>query len=319
MDINNLINKLAKEQDDFLRSHFLSPVLRERPIRVRISGIIRSFTIRPKNFEGWGVFRPQNMKEARYVREPNMGEKREYLALFPTLRFVLCRQNGPIWFGLPSNQSDTRFKITGMVPIYLAEEVQLFDTVCSRFDGGVCWFDELDPRRSPQTAIYLRECLTKLDKVDKVSMPGLTQEEKDAYGIAWEVAYSASEEAQKNRETERIRTALSRAGASYTSHIDRGDTYTIEYTVDGDRHRSVVQKQNLSIVSAGICLSGGDQNFDLQSLVGVIREGHNRHRIVRVGLNRDYGYGYQGPPPHPEDEPVREADDYRPDYEDDDW
>jgi len=34
-----------------------------------------------------------------------------------------------------------RFKITGMVPIYLEEEVQMFDTVQTRFDGANCWFE----------------------------------------------------------------------------------------------------------------------------------------------------------------------------------
>ena len=71
------------------------------------------------------------------------------------------------------------------------------------------------------------------------------------------------------------------------SYLERPDGYTVEYTVDGHAHRSVVDRE-LRVVAAGICLSGGDRNFDLTSLVDVIREGHGGRRIYRVGTNREH-------------------------------
>ena len=48
---------------------------------------------------------------------------------------------------------------------------------------------------------------------------------------------------------------------------------TVEWqTFDGEYHSSAISKQDLTVISSGICLSGLDRDFDLQSLVGVIEK-----------------------------------------------
>jgi len=289
---NDLFDKLAAAENDFFTSQLFSPVLKGKPIRVRISGILVTLAvIKPKNFEGWGVFAPIDYKTAKFIRDPNMAEKQQYFRLFPSLRLILCRNQDNQWLGIPAHQADSRFKIQGLVPIQLATEVQVFESVKVRFDGTNIWFEQIDPRANPRTAIYLRECLLKLVEPGKLEFSGLTQEERDAYLMAYGPALAADEELRRDKNEDRIKDALKRAGAKYQSYIERGDTYTIEYTVDGTKHRSVVKKNNLAVESAGICLAGTDRNFDLQSLVGVIRQGQRGHRIVRVGNNRQPGDG----------------------------
>lgn len=293
---DELFNKLASAEDTFFTSQLFSPVLKGKPIRVRIAGILVTLQVtKPKNFEGWGVFSPINYKAARFVREPNMAEKEQYFRIFPGLRLILCRNDNGLWHGIPANKASTRFQIQGAVPIQLATEVQMFDTVRCRFDGTNVWFEQIDPRSNPRTSIYLRECVGQLLDPKKIEFNGLTLEERDAYQIGYSVALAADIEAKRDKQEERIKDALHRAGAKYQSYIERKDTYTIEYTVDGHKHRSVVKKDNLAVESAGICLAGTDKNFDLQSLVGVIRQGQNRGGVVRVGDNRvpgDGRYGY---------------------------
>lgn len=282
--------KLAAAEDAFFTSQFFSPVLKNSPIRVRIAGVVVTLKVtQPKDYFGWGVFSAINFKTAKFVRDPNLREKEEYFKLFPKLRLILCRKDDNNWFGIPASQSDGRFKITGTVPIQLATEVQLFDIVQACFDGTNVWFEQIDSRHSPKTSVYLRENLAKLVEVAKLDVSGLTIEEKDAYALALHIAVEADAEAKRDKQEERIKTALHRVGAKYKSYIERGDTYTIEFTVNNRTHRSVVKKDNLAVESAGICLAGTDRNFDLQSLVGVIKEGYRNGRIVPVGLNREYG------------------------------
>src|SRR5262249_49559514 len=145
-----------------------------------------------------------------------------------------------------------------------------------------CWFERLDSRRDPGTAAYLRQALNDVAEPEKLSRPGLTPEERTAYALNYWPRYEASEEARRDRTEKRLRTALEHAGAEYKGYLEHKDSFRIEYEVDGVRQVSVVTKDDLSVQVAGICLSGEDAHFDLQSLVGVLREASGEG-VVRVG------------------------------------
>jgi hypothetical protein len=236
---------------------------------------------RRKGFEGWGILRPTSHKTAVFEREATMQERDAYLKLFPAVRLILCMKRDDQWFGHPGNSSDTRFKITGLAPVIFPVEPQMFDLIISRFDGKIFWYDQVDPVHSQQIADALRERLVKPGPPKDFDISGLTLEEREAYKIA----YIQELENRKDLKEERLKEALSRGGAEYRSYVERGNSYTVEYMVDGSRHRSTVNKDTLAVESAGICLTDhatgrvGDTDFDLQSLVGVIREGQGTHQI----------------------------------------
>jgi hypothetical protein len=69
----------------------------------------------------------------------------------------------------------------------------------------------------------------------------------------------------------RLWDALHMGGGELREFRDRGEFWQVEWmTRNGDRHTSAISKGDLTVISSGICLSGYDRNFDLQSLVGVI-------------------------------------------------
>src|SRR5262249_57354356 len=116
---------------------------------------------------------------------------------------------------------------------------------------------------------------------------GLTAEERAASSLNYAPRLQAELEARRDRVEERIRAALAHAGAEFRDYQERGDVYRVTYEVDGRRHVSVVAQQDLSVQVAGICLSGQDHHFDLQSLVGVLREADGSGQVVREGGEND--------------------------------
>lgn len=277
--MKDLFARLAAEEAKFFGSEFLSPVLRGRPVRIRIAGITLTLKVEPGDFEGWGVFQSLDQKRARFTRVPTMSQRQQYLDLYPRFSLVVTRQEH--FAGILANQSDNRIVVQGQLPIALPQEVRLFDTIDVRWDGENFWYDCHSSFRGPRIATTLRDLLSEETNPDKVEVAGITKEEK----LAYQIAFDQEIEAKKDRKEERIRRALERGGALLRSYVERGNTYTVEFTVDGERHRSTVDSDTLQVASAGICLSGGDRAFDLQSLVGVIREGRNRGLIHRVGGN----------------------------------
>jgi hypothetical protein len=275
--VHHLLNYLATAENRFLQSEFLAPMLRGGVVQVLIAGVTNKLKVEPGDFEGWGVFRPISYTAARLVRPATLVEQHRYLAVFPSLPVILCRRDGQAWEALPAHWGDRRFRIDGAVPVRLIEEAQLYETVRVRFDGSSCWYDGPDERCDPGAAAYLRQAFAGRLEPNLLSRLGLTAEQRAAYTLN----HLARLEAERDRTEDRLRDALAHAGAELRTYMERGDIYRVEYEVDGRKHVSVVNKQDLSVQVAGICLSGADRHFDLQSLVGVLREAGNH--VVRVG------------------------------------
>ena len=238
--------------------------------------------VRPANFQGWGVFRPASHAEAGLVRKASAGERQRYLSLLPAARFVVCsrRRAGNV-AGTLADGAGGRISVDGPVELLLADEVEPFDTAIARFDGSRFWFDRPDDRADPAAAAHLRRALSEMTEPAKVDRPSLTAGHRRAYAVAYAARTTALAAHARQSGELRLKSALAHAGATLRDYADAGDSYRVTFLVDGQRHTSVIRKGDLSVQSAGVCLSGQDANFDLGSLVGVLREGEASGQIVR--------------------------------------
>jgi hypothetical protein len=169
-----------------------------------------------------------------------------------------------------------------------------FDTINTRFDGSLFWFESVDRRRDPTVARTLRKALENNVKPDEVRAAGMVPQERLAYRMLF--LHKHRKDPQKLDDRTRIGDALRAVGAELDSFsFDRNDRESawVRFTLDGNAHMVQVRAADLSIQSSGVCLSGRDREFDLTSIVSVFRE-HNRR------------YGYTG-----------EFDDHYEDYRED--
>jgi hypothetical protein len=277
--LDDLLDRLAAAEERFLGGDFLAPALRNGVVHVRIAGVVCRLRV-AADFEGFGVFRPTGPDAARLLRRATLAERRQYLELLPRRKVILCQPAGKSWLGHPAHRGDRRFADAGLLPVRLVEEGQRFEVVRTRFDGVQCWFDQGDGSTDPAAAAFLRDAFRERNEPTGVRRKGLSAEQRTAYAIAFELR----REAERDRTEDRLRDALAHSGAALAGYVERDDGFRVEYEVDGERHVSSVAKDDLTVQVAGICLSGEDRHFDLQSLVGVLREARGDH-VPRVGAD----------------------------------
>ncbi|MEC4985099.1 MAG: hypothetical protein SAJ37_04500 [Oscillatoria sp. PMC 1068.18] len=309
-DIRNLINELAAAENQLQSTEFLAPCVGGGKVRTSVGNLIYTFVPQPEGFEGWGIFQPVDEKVAEVVDEANLPQIAAYLNLFPQLRLRLVYSlQGQTWLGYPVNESDMqqRFGVVKPVPVYLVSEGGQFEPIIARFDGQACWFEEIDRRASPQPAGQMREKLRQEIVTENLRFAGMTPEMLTVYDLVLRRRYAevrsqhrsqvrgetiveasqklgkSPKKRQKKRKWElrreaqneenKIREALRQGGGELDIYRSRGDYWQVEWlTANGERHVSAIAKNDLTVISSGICLSGRDRDFDLQSLVGVIEK-----------------------------------------------
>jgi hypothetical protein len=98
--------------------------------------------------------------------------------------------------------------------------------------------------------------------VEEFQFKGMTPEMRSLYELATQ---QIEEFAQPKRDEKQLRQALNLGGGELHQFQDRGDDWTVDWTTsDGVCHtsavtpvmRSIIAKDDLTVVSSGICLSG---------------------------------------------------------------
>jgi hypothetical protein len=272
--IHRLLKVLAAKEDELRGSRFLAPCVLGGTVGLRGGGLLYSFRPEPQDFEGWGIFEPEDERTARLVAEASPRRIAEYLEGFKQIRLRLAyRIRGGTWLASPVNEAEARQRLGTSEPqqVYLVNEGAQFDQIVARWDGAVCWFEELDRRADPLHAERLRAALRERTPPASVAWKDCTPEMRGCYVQACE--RRGTPDTQRHlSDTQRLVEALALDGGELVSFTDEGDCWEVMWKApaSGYTYSSVIEKQDLTVVSSGICLDGRDRDFDLQSLVRVI-------------------------------------------------
>lgn len=278
-DIRKLLNQIARAEAELQSTQFLAPRVKGGRVRTRVAGMVYTFTPKPPQFEGWGIFQPVDEQTATLIEVADLPQICAYLKEFPSIRlrlaYPLQRQT---WLAYPVNEADMqqRFKTVKPVAVHLVTEGFAFEQIIARWNGNFCWFQEVDRRADPEIAETLQSALKQLILTKELQFKGLTPEMRSLYELVGQQTEGFDSLKQDEK---RLRQALKLGGGELHQFQDQGDYWRVDWTTaDGGYHtsavtpvmRSIIAKEDLTVVSSGICLSGRDRDFDLQSLVGVM-------------------------------------------------
>jgi hypothetical protein len=328
----DLIDKVGKADKALTSGDIFAPVApNSRIIRTRVADMVREFNIPRQKTAGLRIFQATDTTHARYVREANPDETRQYLDMLPKVYFILVYRGEDHWYGFPANQDAFAKKMGDptLVIVHNADNVDQFDHVITRFDGACFWFDDLDNRVDPIKTMDLRDALkardwSRVSKTDidnpktyAVEVKGVTPEDMIAYQLA---ARRVIQETRSSLET-RLETDLKDVGAKLDGYTERGDNVEVRWVnASGQGYTTVIRKDDFKVVTAGICVSGEDRKFNLKSLVGVVNHAEQQRRVGWIGhgggLNERQYFDVH---PEPRELGDRGRDRGHGDDEDEDW
>ena len=231
---------------------------------------------------GWWVCRMRDARSAEPAGPAEPWQRGDYLALWPALRMVLLEPLlAPVsgapstaWLALPANWAEAkrRFGVDSLATVQLVEEGRPFEQVVARVEGRTIWYDDTDRRADPLLAEALREDLAAGRAEPQAG--GLTPGLRTAYELlaaGADATSNAPDDGSARGVERRLRRALHIGGARLLSYAYAHGGLRVEWQ-RGDQRSTTLVDSALNVVSAGICLSGEDEHFDLASVVGVVAE-----------------------------------------------
>src|SRR5215204_249287 len=122
--IFNTIARLARAEQKFLAARFLAPVIAGVKTQVRIEGVRCQMSVEPRDFAGWGIFRPMSHTQAKLDRQACLSERQRYAQLLPNIGLILLeRLSAHRWLAGPHLDRDHDEQAI----VHLVEDAETFD------------------------------------------------------------------------------------------------------------------------------------------------------------------------------------------------
>lgn len=296
MDAKALRNKFAAKELELRNKEFMAPYAEEiRFAHVKINGIVHPFRIVGFKGHGFGVFAPRDGSSARFVRNADIADVRAYFDILPKLHFILCYETDKGWVGYPMNleSADKTLGLASETIIKNVTDCERFDVIVARYDSANFWYDEPFSGADLKKSSEMRECFCKGQTPDRMKqslsrIKGLSPEDRTSFDLA----IKSWHRFQQLTTESRIKQVLEESGAKLGSYVVRGENVEVRWTTDrGTAYTSMVNKDSLDVVSAGICLDPHDGDgpmdtkFHLRDLPYIMKQGEDKGVIVTRAIN----------------------------------
>lgn len=283
----SLIDKMANIESKFRETEFFSPYTSMSKFSiVKMEGVNYEFRIVGYQGSGLGVFKPIDHSCAKFIRPASPEQSRSYFDVLPKVNLILCYECEYGWVAYPMNL-ESSIKSIGLdseIVVRNVSDCERFDCIVGRWDGLHFWFDDVFPGSNHVKSEAMRQCFDPNKTVAKMKecsngIKGITPEELKSFELSlasWVLFQKVSTE-------DMICKTLALGGGKLGKYVLRGENIEIRWTSpSGNEYISVVKKDGLDVVSAGICLSGKDEKFHLKDLPFVISEGENKRLVYRT-------------------------------------
>ncbi|MDQ7824525.1 MAG: hypothetical protein RDV48_17110 [Candidatus Eremiobacteraeota bacterium] len=256
-----VLEKILSREETMVGRQFVAPVIAGRKVQMRHSGAVRELSL-ARSHEGWGVFAVRAGGRAGFVREAEEWERQDYLASCRRVSMLLFhRDMGGTWWACDMGRGRA-------IAVHLVEGCRMFDRIVVAHDGLSHLFVYLDEKVSPEKGEKLREAFVGERPAETLSLDFFTARELEAYVRALDL-HKITEKSHKEAHIRRIEEAL-RLGEGHLvecTEVDAG--YRVIWTRNGVGYSTILDR-NLSVLSAGFCLAGGDRLQDITSLSSLV-------------------------------------------------
>lgn len=274
----DLLNKMIKKEKEFRTKEFLAPYIKDsKTAIVKMDNANYKFRITGFDGSGFGIFQPVDPNCAKFVKEADFDQVRQYLDILPKIHFILAYEVEDGWVAYPMHaaSAEHNFGLQSEVVVRNVSDCERFDTVVARYDGLHFWFDEM----SPAIDYHKAESMRYYFVADEYSDPNRMKESvKSVVGLtdedfkAFELAVNSWLYFKKMTTEDRLRTELEKGGGELKSYVVRGRHLDVKWKSDtGKTYRSIINKDNFRVFSAGICLAGTDRRFHVKDLPFIMR------------------------------------------------
>lgn len=288
MKVLKIMEQLRQMEHDLIGSEIISVCQRNANIIVRINGLKKEYKTNFNHDEiVIAVFKIVSFDRAEFIRPATPGEKRKFLARFPTIRAVTVSKVEDDRF-LCIDHSGTSLE-TGEMFLVVGCPPSTFPfrpINCASTGNSMLFVSNANTTDSFATKALFQEIL--------LPTPRNPKDIKVKYATPWqikayEIAYNQIQLEKVETLDDRVKKAVEYMNGRLISYVEiDNELMNVSFMVDGRSFTSTINKETLQIVHAGICLDGEDRKFDLTTLVPIMRKGIRANRIVDTGT---YRYG----------------------------